>query len=154
MRAKKSVLVSLAAWGVLTGIAGCGAGGGGSDGGGGDMAVTSGGGDMTLLANGCVPLTTPQATPDGGAGGDTWASYAQGFFAMYCTRCHSSALTGAARNGAPDGYNWDDQTAVLDKLVAIRNAVGVGNFMPLNPPNPSCDERKRIVRWIDADGPL
>jgi hypothetical protein len=112
-----------------------------------------GGGDMTLLANGCPPLTAPLTTPDGGAGGDTWASFAQGFFASNCTRCHSSTLTGAARNGAPDGYNWDDETAVRAHLDNIRSAVGVGNFMPPSDPRPSCDERRRIVRWIDAAAP-
>jgi hypothetical protein len=111
------------------------------------------GGDMTVLANGCPPLTAPVTTPDGGAGGDTWASYAQSFFAMYCTRCHSSTLTGSMRNGAPDGYNWDDETAVHTRISQIRTAVGVGNFMPPSDPKPACDERRRIVRWIDADAP-
>jgi hypothetical protein len=129
-------------------VAGCGDGNGG---GGADMAVS--GGDMTLLEHGCVPLTAPVTTPDGGAGGDTWTNYAQGFFAMYCTRCHATTVTGAARNGAPDGYDWDDETSVRAHLDKIRNAVGVGNFMPFNPPDPSCAERRRIVRWIDADAP-
>ena len=35
----------------------------------------------------------------------------------------------------------------------IRYAVGVINFMPINPPDPTCEERARIVRWIDADAP-
>jgi len=99
------------------------------------------------------PLTAPLTTPDGGAGGDTWANYAQGFFAMYCTRCHSSTLSGDARNGAPVGYDWDLESAVHARLDFIRSAVGVGNFMPPSDPKPSCEERRRIVRWIDADAP-
>jgi hypothetical protein len=125
-------------------------------GGGMDMAVGGGdlsGGDMTLLNHGCPPLTTPQTDADGGAGGDTWGSYAMGFFATYCTRCHSTANVGAARNGAPDGYNWDDQATVNAHLAEIRDAVGVSNFMPFNPPDPTCGERQRIVRWIDAAAP-
>jgi hypothetical protein len=125
--------------------------GGGSDGGMHDLAVPSA--DMTLLVNGCPPVTNPIATPDGGAGGDTWANYAQGFFATYCTRCHSTMLSGDARNGAPDGYNWDDESSVNAHIADIRDAVGVSNFMPFTPPDPSCDERRRIVRWIDAAGP-
>ncbi len=132
--------------------AGCGSGSNGGDGGA-DLAMPPGGADMTLLVNGCPPLTAPLATADGGAGGDSWATYASGFFASYCTRCHSSALTGAARNGAPDGYDWDDQATVRAHLAMIRDSVGVSNFMPLSAPNPSCDERRRIVRWIDADAP-
>ena len=111
------------------------------------------GGDMTTVVNGCPPWNAPLTTPDGGAGGDTWTTFAQPFFASYCTRCHSSTLTGAARNGAPDGYNWDDQAAVRAHLDAIRTAVGVGNFMPPSAPLPPCDDRRRIVRWIDADAP-
>jgi cytochrome c5 len=118
-----------------------------------DLGVVAPAGDMTLVINGCPPLTTPLATPDGGAGGDTWSSYASGFFTMYCTRCHSSALSGAARNGAPDGYNWDDEAAVRARLVMIRDAVGVSNVMPPSAPTPPCDQRRRIVRWIDADAP-
>jgi hypothetical protein len=106
-------------------------------------------GDMTLLVNGCPPLTAPVATP-GDGGRDGWASYAQGFFASYCTRCHSSTLVGDARNGAPDGYNWDDQASVRAHLDLIRSAVGVANFMPPSDPRPACDERRRIVAWIDA----
>jgi hypothetical protein len=128
--------------------AGCGSGTPANDA---DLGVS--GGDMTMLVNGCPSWTAPLTTPDGGAGGDTWAGFAQPFFASYCTRCHSSTLTGAARNGAPDGYNWDDEAAVRAHLDMIRTAVGVGNFMPPSPPTPMCDERRRIVRWIDADAP-
>ncbi len=133
-------------------IAGCGDDDHGSDGGSvADMAVAAA--DDRDMANGCAPLDNPITTPDGGAGGDTWANYAQGFFAMYCTRCHSSTLSGDARIGAPDGYNWDDEAAVDLHIADIRDAVGVHDFMPFNPPDPSCSERRRIVRWIDAGGP-
>ncbi len=126
----------------------CGNGNGG--GGGGDMATGGSAGDMTTLVNGCPPVTQPV---DGGAGGDTWASFAQGFFASYCTRCHATAKVGSARNGAPDGYNWDDRAAVNMHLAMIRDATGVSNFMPPGPPTPSCTERYRLVRWIDSGAP-
>ncbi|HEY2746868.1 MAG TPA: hypothetical protein VGL86_19730 [Polyangia bacterium] len=128
-------------------VAAAGCGGDDTTSGAGDMA-TAGSADMS-----CAPLTDPITTPDGGAGGDTWANYAQGFFATYCTRCHSSTLTGDARNGAPDGYNWDDESSVNAHIADIRDAVGVSDFMPFTPPDPSCSERRRIVRWIDAGGP-
>jgi hypothetical protein len=116
-----------------------------------DFGVSAG--DMTMLVNGCPSWNAPQTTPDGGAGGDTWTSFAQPFFGSYCTRCHSSTLTGAARNGAPDGYNWDDEASVRAHLDMIRTAVGVGNFMPPSDPRPACDARRRVVRWIDAAAP-
>lgn len=130
---------------LLVFVAACGSGGGGTP----DMTTA----DMTLLVNGCPPLTTPQAQPGDPIGGDTWATFAQGFFASWCTRCHSSTLSGNARNGAPDGYNWDDMSAVIAHAGMIRAAVGVGNFMPPSPPTPPCEMRQRIVRWIDAGKP-
>jgi hypothetical protein len=124
-----------------------GAGGGGGGGGGGAA------GDMTMLVNGCPPWPNPLANPDGGDGSDTWASFAKPFFASYCTRCHSSTLTGPARNNAPDGYDWDVEATVIKYAPLIRDAVGVSNFMPPDMPQPSCDDRRRLVRWIDAGTP-
>jgi hypothetical protein len=114
-----------------------------------DLAVA----DMTALQNGCPSLSSPQAHPGDPIGGDTWATFAQGFFSTWCTRCHSTTRTGTDRNGAPDGFNWDDQSSVQAHLDQIRIAVGVGNFMPPNDPRPPCDQRQRIVRWIDAGAP-
>ncbi|HEX9102256.1 MAG TPA: hypothetical protein VF997_08640 [Polyangia bacterium] len=119
----------------------------------GDMDLGVAAGDMTTLVNGCPPWSAPLTTPDGGAGGDTWASFARDLFASDCTRCHSSTLTGLARNGAPDGYDWDVESAVRAHLDVIRSAVGVANIMPPSAPLPTCDERRRLVRWIDADAP-
>ncbi|HEY8432919.1 MAG TPA: hypothetical protein VIL20_31320 [Sandaracinaceae bacterium] len=103
---------------------------------------------------GCPILRDPVAQPGDDIGGDDWESFARGFFATYCTRCHSSTLTTPAeRGGAPEGLNWDDEAAVRANLQRIRNAVGVQNFMPPSDPLPSCEERRRLVRWIDADAP-
>ncbi|MCA1663869.1 MAG: hypothetical protein LC659_06310 [Myxococcales bacterium] len=129
--------------------AGCGAGDAKTSGA--DFGVN--GGDMTMLVNGCPPWSAPVTTPDGGAGGDTWTSFARPLFATDCTRCHSSTLSGSARNGAPAGYDWDVEAAVRAHLGEIRGAIGVGNFMPPSDPRPTCDERRRVVRWIDAAAP-
>jgi uncharacterized membrane protein len=137
----------------LLGLAACGGsdGSGGAAGTGGSAGASGGGsGDMAMTANGCPVLSDKQPA----MAGDTWASFAQGFFASYCTRCHSSTLTGAlARNGAPTGYDWDQQSAVNAHLAEIRGAVGVGNFMPPSAPLPSCAERQRVVAWIDSGAP-
>jgi hypothetical protein len=127
---------------VVASVSGCG---GSSNGG--DMGAA----DMTVTVNGCPSWMDPVAKPGDNIGGDTYTTYAKGFFAMWCTRCHSTTATD--RMGAPKEYNWDDETAVRAHLAEIRTAVGVQNFMPFTPPNPSCDERKRLVRWIDAAAP-
>lgn len=131
-------------------LAGCGQSGpaGGADLGT-DLSMSAA--DMTLLINGCPPLPDPQAQPGDPIGGDTWATFAQGFFASYCTSCHSSTATN--RNGAPVGYDWDVESSVQAHAGMIRDAVGVSIFMPPGNPMPTCDERKRLVRWIDAGLP-
>jgi hypothetical protein len=131
-------------------LAGCGGGGTTTDAGTADLAPAPPA-DMTVLVNGCPPQTAPLAKPGDPIDGDTWATFAQGFFASYCTTCHSSTATN--RQGAPAGYNWDDETSVRAHLAMIRDAVGVGNYMPPIAPTPSCEMRARIVRWIDADAP-
>ncbi len=103
---------------------------------------------------GCPVLEEPQAAPGDPIDGDTWDSFAMGFFAEHCTRCHSTTLVGsAARQGAPDDYNWDVEATVRLHLPEIRNVVGVTMFMPFLPPDPTCEERQRLVRWIDAAAP-
>lgn len=111
------------------------------------------GDDGDGLVNGCPVLAAPQASPGDPIDGDTFASFAGPLFQQACTRCHASTLAGAARNGAPVGYDWDQEASVRLHLPMIRNAVGVLNFMPLNPPLLSCAERQRLVRWIDAAAP-
>ncbi len=107
-----------------------------------------------LLRNGCPVLTEPVDRPDAAAGDDTWTAFAQGFFRSWCVRCHATArVTAEERMGAPTGFDWDDEASVRRELARIRSAVGVENYMPLTPPNPSCDERRRLIRWIDIGAP-
>lgn len=118
-----------------------------------DGAAPDAGPPDARIVNGCPALEEPQAMPGDPIDGDTWATFAMDFFATWCTRCHSETLAGGDRNGAPVGYDWDVEATVRSFLPEIRNAVGVVNFMPFTPPDPSCAERQRIVRWIDADAP-
>jgi uncharacterized membrane protein len=101
----------------------------------------------------CPELRGPLAMPGDAIDGDDYATLAQPFFETYCVRCHESVKTGAARNRAPLGLDWDQEASVRSHLPEIRDAVGVTNFMPFSAPFPSCEERARLVRWIDADAP-
>jgi uncharacterized membrane protein len=108
----------------------------------------------TTLVNGCPSLEQPVARTGDAIDGDTYQTFARPFFSTWCVRCHSVTLTTpAARSGAPEGFNWDVESAVRANLSRIRTQVGVLNLMPLTPPRPSCDERRRLVRWIDAGAP-
>ena len=107
-----------------------------------------------LLRNGCPILTDPVDMMGAPPNGDTYAGFVQPFITQYCLRCHSSTLTTPEdRHGAPMSFNWDTEAGVRMELPRIRNAVGVANYMPLNNPMPSCDERRRLVRWIDIGAP-
>src|SRR6266540_3378809 len=77
--------------------------------------VDAGDGDGQLI-NGCPSLTAPQANPGDPIDGDTFATFAGPLLQTYCTRCHSTTRTGADRNGAPIGYNWDDEASVRTHL--------------------------------------
>ena len=105
------------------------------------------------LVNGCPAWLDPLAEP-GEAIDDDYASFAAPFFTSYCIACHSTANTGDARMGAPPGRNWDDESSVRMYLMEMRFWVGEINVMPLGEgPKPTCDERRRLVRWIDAAAP-
>ena len=120
---------------------------------GGSSAIDAAGEVDARIVNGCPAHDEPLAEPGDPIDGDTYASFAMPFFEEWCVRCHASTLSGPDRNGAPTGYDWDVEASVREHLDAIRRAVGVQNFMPLNEPFPTCDERARLVRWIDADAP-
>ena len=111
-------------------------------------------GDTVVIVMGCPSLTAPVAAAGEASRGDTYAEFMQGFFTTWCVRCHSTRrLTPTDRSGAPDGYNWDDESSVRMHISQIRAAVGVDNYMPLTDPKPSCAERRRVVRWIDLGAP-
>ena len=123
------------------------------------LAIASGCPDdpppMTADAGGdCPPFEMPLAMPGDPIDGDDWDSFAQPLFESYCTRCHHSSLApGEMRQFATPGIDFDDRSSVRANAPLVRNAVGVFPFMPPDDPLPSCDERRRLVRWIDADLP-
>jgi hypothetical protein len=105
------------------------------------------------LFNGCPRLLDPLATPGDDIGGDDYATFAAPFFETFCVRCHATTVVGMAREGAPDGRDWDEAATLRMFLPEIRLWVGEVNQMPIGDPQPSCDERRRLVRWIDAGAP-
>jgi hypothetical protein len=98
----------------------------------------------------CGPFTDPITTPTT----DTYDNFARGFFSSYCLRCHSSTLvTPTERMLAPPGLDWDVPASIDTNAMRIRQAVGVIQFMPFNEPFPACEERRRLVNWIDVGLP-
>jgi hypothetical protein len=69
-------------------------------------------------------------------------------FDTVCTNCHDSSRTGAARNGAPAGYDFDRYERAADEAGEIAEYVDEG-LMP--PPESGLSlgaaEREAILRW-------
>lgn len=106
--------------------------------------------DAPELVRGCPVYPDPVAEPST----DAYDGFPSEFFATYCTRCHATALAaGEERSFAPVGLNWDDEGSVRANLARIRRMVGEVNQMPPTEPSPSCDERLRLITWIDDGAP-
>jgi uncharacterized membrane protein len=88
----------------------------------------------------------------------TYENFGRGFLENYCTRCHSSELSGSARHGAPSGYDWDDiesvrsHSAIIDKMAAA-GPDAVNMTMPPNAPRPTLEEREQLGEWLECGAP-
>ena len=115
----------------------------------------------------CVGMCGCNSVPTGGGGGDgndnanapctdlTYDNFAAGFMTTYCTGCHSSALTGADRQGAPEGIDYDTLDGVVAQLERIRvRAVEDGTMPPqAADATPTADELDQLAEWIDCGAP-
>ena len=106
---------------------------------------------------------TSDTTPidDAPSTGDTWTTFAQGFFTKYCTECHDTS--------DPTGRDFTVFANVKSNAATIRCGVapvkepGCGTNpapkqFPIDDatgtnPKPTDAERARIVAWIDAGLP-
>lgn len=98
------------------------------------------------------------------AEGLSYESFGRSFMETYCTRCHSSTLSGAARNGAPLNHDFDTFLGVFDVAehideYAAAGPAAVNEKMPISDPRPSLGERQKLGRWLaceiaNADGGL
>lgn len=86
----------------------------------------------------------------------TYDSFGREFMEAYCTRCHSSALSGTARNDAPVGHDFDTLEGVIavaehiDEYAAAGPA-GTNTAMPPSAPAPTDEERRRLGEWLACE---
>jgi cytochrome c5 len=88
----------------------------------------------------------------------TYAAFGRSFFATYCTACHASTLTGAARLGAPEGYDFDTITGVRAFIPQIDEVAASGpgatnTTMPFAGPQPSLAEREQLGQLLACGVP-
>lgn len=89
----------------------------------------------------------------------TEQNFGRAFLDSYCTRCHSSTRSGAARNGAPEGLDWDRIDVVRANADPMNEEAGanadgsVNREMPPNDPRPSDAERRQLAEWLACGAP-
>ncbi|HET7542387.1 MAG TPA: hypothetical protein VFK05_21105 [Polyangiaceae bacterium] len=86
----------------------------------------------------------------------TYDSFGRDFMASYCTRCHSSTLSGAARNGAPADHNFDTLSGIVTMAEHIDENAAAGpaatnTTMPPAAPVPTHDERLLLGEWLACE---
>lgn len=102
---------------------------------------------------------TGSSCPSGPAASTlTYANFGKAFFDGYCQRCHASAVTGAARNGAPTDHVFDTRTDIFTNKEHIdENAAAgpnaVNTAMPPSAPTPSLAEREKLGEWLACGAP-
>jgi hypothetical protein len=96
----------------------------------------------------CPPSNAPTAQ-----------SFGTAFLETYCLSCHSQSVTGAARQGATMGVDFDTlddvrrQLALIDMHVAARpNATNTG-MPPAQRPQPTQQERELLGQWLACGAP-
>ena len=105
---------------------------------------------------------TGTSCPPGGTAlrftGGSPRDFGQAFTSSFCTRCHSTALTGAARNGAPVGANFDDICSIRARVQLMDAYAGSGangtfSIMPIGAPTPTAAERAQLSEWLSCGAP-
>jgi uncharacterized membrane protein len=92
----------------------------------------------------------------------TYENFGRTFMTTYCTRCHSSAVTGEMRQGAPADHNFDSLAGIVDMAEHIDEHAAAGpdsvnTAMPPSDPKPMADDRRKLGEWLacitsDGDG--
>ncbi len=87
-----------------------------------------------------------------------WENFGKNFMESYCTRCHSGALAGSARNGAPADHNFESLELVQEQLEHIDTQAAAGPSvvnveMPIGEPTPTDAERRQLGEWVACGAP-
>jgi uncharacterized membrane protein len=102
-----------------------------------------------LVAAGCGVDTEPPPCPETLV---TYETFGAPFLISWCRGCHSSELTGAMRQRAPSGVNFNTVEDARDHAARIAVRAGPGGTMP-PVGGPSPDERMLLVEWIGCGAP-
>jgi cytochrome c5 len=118
---------------------------------------------LVLLALGAATVGCDEHEHEGAPSGavcepgaPTYDSFGRAFMESYCTRCHSSTLSGAARQGAPADHDFDTYLGVIavadhvDEHAAAGPTI-VNEEMPPSAPKPTLEERRKLGAWLACE---
>ena len=86
-----------------------------------------------------------------------YESFGRAFFASYCLRCHSAAVSGSERL-APEGRNFDELAQIREDAVWIDQFAAAGpkgehQSMPPNGEKPTLQQRTQLGEWLACGAP-
>jgi hypothetical protein len=96
-----------------------------------------------------------EGTPSG-AECDSTLTYENFGMAFMTSYCHSSTLSGTARNGAPEDHDYDTLDGILLVAEHIDEHAAAGpdatnDLMPPLDPRPSQAEREQLGAWLACE---
>jgi len=111
-------------------------------------------GGAVLLPDGAIIYLTLSARPCPSDSTLRYEGFGTQFFQTYCQRCHTQAMTGMLRQGAPDGLNFDDVETIRRLQDLIWSAAAdTHTIMPPTAPVPTRAERQQLGDWIACGEP-
>lgn len=120
---------------------------------------------IAALASGCGDSDEDEDQPSGATCPSTgtaltYTNFGSDFFSNYCLDCHSSSKTGADREDAPIGMNFDTLALIKSHAaqIDIEAAASPKRTNTSMPPSseskqPNSDERMKLGEWIACGTP-
>jgi len=86
----------------------------------------------------------------------TYDTFGRPFMESYCTRCHSSTLSGSARMGAPEFHDFDTRNGIIAVAEHVDEYAGAGpaavnTIMPPSGARPAEAERRQLGEWLACE---
>ncbi len=102
-----------------------------------------------LLASGCMGGSPPVID----CSTATVPTYDQvGAFTL-CSACHNSRFTGAARQGAPRGINYDTYEAAAPRTKLTQGVIADGSMPPGNAFALTAAQEEQVYTWYQCGKP-
>lgn len=88
----------------------------------------------------------------------TYETFGEKFMSDFCTRCHSSEVSGDLRLDAPEDTNFDTLNGIKQHLAHIDANAAAGplatnEIMPDADPRPTLEQRTQLGQWIACGAP-